>query len=147
MSLSRKCHYHRPQTKPRHQKKKMQSTGSHTTTRTQLKQSNSISLPQPDFFKSRKDTMNHVLQQKSITQNPATNGRNNIKHRNKSKRLTTLKLTVAKTTWVGDLIHSHFDQDKIVFCSFFLQYSTKGERVINVRWYCSMCFKLCFSRY
>ena len=106
--MTRKCHHHRPQTKPRHQKKKIQSTGSITTARTHLKQSNHVSLPQPDNCKSRKNNMNHITKQEPITQNPAPNGINNSKQGIKNKRITTLEWTVANATGEGDLIYTQY---------------------------------------
>ena len=47
----------RPKTNPRHREEETRNCNSHMTARTQLKQSNQLSLPQRGDFKPRKDAL------------------------------------------------------------------------------------------
>ena len=61
--MTRKCHNHRPHTNLWHHKEQPKNLDNHKTARAQFKKKSQISLPHPDYCKTRKDAKYFITKQ------------------------------------------------------------------------------------
>ena len=73
--MTRKCYNHRPYTSLWHHKEQTQNSDSHIQdSKSRIQVKSQISLPQPDYCKTRKDNKYYISKQGPNTNSPQTKG-------------------------------------------------------------------------